>query len=71
MLSGNLSLNGDHWDPKNVLALLQSNFEVDSKSYYKVSTTLQYLIHIITRHQVFKLVAYYTLYTVFLWTGHP
>ena len=52
-----------------VLAISESNFEIDSIFHYRESTTLQYPMYITMRHQVLKSVTYYPLHTDSPWTS--
>ena len=56
------------WRPlrrRRILDPLKSNSKVDSTSYYKESTKLQYPMEITMRHHVLKSVTYYSLRLVF------
>ena len=45
-----------------VLALSESNFEIDLTSHYRELTELQYPMYITTRHQVLSIMTYYPLH---------
>ena len=49
-----------------VLAPLESNFEVDPISHYRKSIELQHPMYIATRHYMLKFVTYYPLHLVSL-----
>ena len=49
-----MSSDGNHKDPRIVLAPSESNFKVDSTSHYKESIALQYPMYVTTRHKVLE-----------------
>ena len=62
MLSRNMSLKRVPLETIEILALSESNSEIDSTSHYRESTTLQYPMYIIMRHQVLRSITYYLLH---------
>ena len=61
MSSRNMSLEQGPLKPIGVLASLKSNFDIGSKSHYRESIALQYLMYITMRNQVLRSVTYYPL----------